>query len=934
MDDHRWWGRTSGACGRPLVGSAFVFVALAKLTFVAPLIAGLFAVGASSEWRATGFVEAASAQQDFGPPAPTVRAPHVLDVPLLANSERFERDVSVRAASAREALARFDERRQLVLRYGSPVPPGLAATRTKDRRAQRDEGLITLVEQLGEQLPATLDALLADPSTDEDLWFAAAAAAGDVELTRLAPRLAECFAKAEPGSRRVAAAQRALYAMYGVWLTSAAEVEALAGLVEGPSLAAYREHVRALEEQLVTQLPRMWAIEQEAALAALSDRSPRVRSAAARALAAAAGAGRVDPTALVDALLERCPLEGDTSVLAALLESIAPSVQGRTPTDERVVALRAHLSAGVRSGPRAIQHVLSRTLALLPFESSAANVPESAASGLRLVVLALERVTEGELLDSDVAIGVLASLRSLAGAHRARELDLGGTLSEPVLALLESEAASRDVRIAAAGALADVGRAVDGLRAARRLGTITDQAEVGALLAALEILFSEPDTSAVLEGGARAALVAALAPHTASSEADVRRRALALLTAHAAAPGESADVGFLVPRLAAEPVVELRAQVLELLRRHGGPAEFDAMLAHGALGSVATTLPDGPRLVAELAAALPASDVTRRFGAARVLAELRDETLAVASLARAVELGVSSLEAAGIRATAEERAEVVAWTLALRERCGPLTRENVAATAPAAPPVLARSVVERLLTDVLPLAALPAHTARRALAVLSADARRPVAEVDAAFRAAEQAHAADATSAPQERFVVLFEHVRWLAAIDALDAARERARLLIASGAEATRWLGVAGLRDVLELFRITEPVDTALAAERASILLLLVELETWRALDHAVRLDDAIDLCRAAQASKDLALQRRAVLARPVFGLPTSGDDPAWADHEDGAERFGTLLDLYAAIDAYVAAREGEETSDDAPVPKDGSRRVPEVQGPPQGGR
>ncbi len=907
-----------------------MFVALAKLTFVAPLIAGLAVVEGRNEVR----LEGVHAQQEVGPPAPAVRARHVLDVPLLAASDRFERDVSVRAASARQALARFDERRQLVLRFGAPVPPGLAATRTKDRRAQRDEGLITLVEQLGDQLPPTLDALLSDPSTDEDLWFAAAAAVGDLEITRLAPRLAECFATSEPGSRRAAAAQRALYAMYGVWLTSAAEVEALAGLVVGPSLDAYREHVRVLEEQLVTQLPRMWAIEQDAALAALADRSPRVRSAAARALAAAAGAGRMDPTELVDALLERCPLEGDVSVLAALLESIAPSVQGRTPTDERVVALRAHLSAGVRSGSRSIQHVLTRTLALLPFESSAANVPESAASGLRLVVLSLERVTEGELLDSDVAIGVLSSLRSLAGAHRARELDLGSTLSEPVLALLESEAASRDVRIAAAGALADVGRAVDGLRAARRLGTITDQAEVGALLAALESLFSEPDTSAVFEGGTRAALVAALAPHTASSEADVRRRALALLTAHAAAPGETADVAFLVPRLAAEPMVDLRAQVLELLRRHGGPAEFDAMLAVGALGSVATTLPDGPRLVAELAAALPASDVTRRFGAARVLADLRDETLAVASLARAVELGLSSLEAAGVRATAEERGEVVAWSLALRERCGPLTRDDVAAATPDVAPILSRSVVERLLSDVLPLAALPAHTARRALAVLSADARRPVAEVDAAFRAAEQALAADATCAPHERFVVLFEHVRWLAGIDALDAARERARLLVAGGHDATRWLAVAGLRELLELFGSSESVDTALAAERAGILLLLVELDTWRALDHAVRLDDAIELCRAAQASKDLALQRRAILARPKFGLPTSGDDPAWSDHEDGAERFGTLLDLYAAIDAYVAARAGEQTSDDAPVPKDGSRRVPEVQGPPQGGR
>jgi hypothetical protein len=850
----------------------------------------------------------------------------LLDAPLLADVDAVAARAHVAEASARFPLWRLDERHDALLRLAAPIPPGLSATRAKERRTQRTAELAELVALLGPRVLPTLDELLADPNTPEDLWFAAAAAVGDLDLTRLAPRLAACLDQAEPGSRRAAAARRALYTLYGVWFQDAREVQELV-LVEGAALVAYREHLRLLEERLIAELPRVWAVDTASAIAALDDRSPRVRGAAARALATAVNTSLLDPTLVADTLLAHAREEGDGVALSHLLDSLGLAMQGRLPTDERVVALRAQLADGVRGGPRSAQHLFTRALAALPFESTRANVPESAAAGLRLVVLSLERVVEGAYVDSDVAIGVLQSLRSLAKTYDARALELGAELTAPLLTLLERGGASRDVRIAAAGAIGELGGGPEFRRVAERLASASDVAEALAIVSALEALLafaSEQD----LEHAA-ATLVAGLRVHCASEDSEVRRRSLALLAALGARPGTRLDVEFLVPRLSSEPLPELRLAALDLVRRHGGADAFDRMLELGVLRRVAVELPNGPQLVADLVAVLPASDSSRRLGAARELAGVGGAELGAATLARALELGVAAIRAAGRSAEPGECADVVAWALDLRRSHGPLTFEAPLPDGTRAAPLVARALVAQIVEDVLPRAALADAVAGRARALLSADAGLPVPEIDAAFTAARAALVeGDAPAA--ERFDLAREYARFLVRIDARDAARERFREIAASAGGAA-WLGVAGLREYLELLPLGEPVDPRRALDRTGVLLALVELDAWRELASAVRVRDAIDLCTSAQASKDLGAQRRAVAARPTFGLPTGGDDPSWADHEAIAAELGRLIDLYAAIDAFVDARADvvldESNPSDAGAP--GPGRVPPQQGP-----
>jgi len=851
----------------------------------------------------------------------------LLDAALMADVDAFAARANVVEAAARFPLWRLDERHDALLRLAAPIPPGLSATRAKERRTERTAELAELVAQLGPRVLPTLDELLADRDTPEDLWFAAAAAVGDLDLTRLAPRLAVCLDGAEPGSRRAAAARRALYTLYGVWFQEAREVQKLE-LVEGAALVAYREHVRLIEDRLIAELPRVWAVDTASAIAALDDRSPRVRGAAARALATAVNTSQLDPTVVADTLLAHAREEGDGVALSHLLDSLGLAMQGRLPTDERVVALRAQLADGVRGGPRSTQHLFTRALAALPFESTRANVPESAAAGLRLVVLSLERVVEGAYVDSDVAIGVLQSLRSLAKTYDARALELGPELTAPLLTLLERASASRDVRIAAAGAIGELGGGSEFRRVAERLASASDVAEALALVSALEALLafaSEQD----LDQGAGATLVAGLRLHCTSEDSEVRRRSLALLAALGARPGTRLDVDFLVPRLSSEPLPELRLAALDLVRRHGGAVEFDRMLELGVLRRVAVELPNGPQLVADLVAVLPASDSSRRLGAARELAGVGGAELGAATLARALELGVAAVRAAGEGAEPGECADVVAWALELRRARGPLCFEAPQPDGTTAAPLVARALVVQMLEDVLPRAALTDAVARRARAILSADAGLPVPEVDAAFAAARVALVeADAPAA--ERFELAREFARFLVRIEAREAARERFRE-IASAEGGASWLGVAGLREYLELLPLGAPVDPRRALDRAGVLLALVELDAWRELASAVRVVDAIDLCTSAQASKDLGAQRRAVAARPAFGLPTGGDDPSWADHEAIAADLGRLIDLYAAIDAFVDARADvvldESVPTDAGAP--GPGRVPPQQGP-----
>jgi hypothetical protein len=871
--------------------------------------------------------------------------------PLLSGVPRAAGRSQVREASlAPLSAARASDADERVRRVGTPVPPGLTATRTKDRRTARAAALEQLALEWqgldGPDLTQVLDSLLLDVGTSDENWTAAAAMVGDLHITRLAPRLAAAL-DIEPGSdiaRRVAAAQRALHALYGVWFTGSEEVLPLVTLADGPALTTYRTQLLALEERLLTQLARLWVHQPDAAVLALVDRSPRVRVAAARSVGVSVSGGTLDATVAADALLAAADAEIDCDALCAQLEALSPLLQVRAADDPRVERGRAIVARGASEAPISVQHCLARIAATLPWQVGEDAPPTSTATAaFELTQTALERVAGSLPIDADVLIGVLQSQRSLSHSFADQAVGLEPALSSAILSLFDRPEATREVRLAAASALGDLARVDDLASLVARCDQAQDFAVRFALSGAIAGLVPKIGLSTP---GARD-LLNLIPTLVAAPEEQLRVRALAILdglTADVTAvqiEELDLDIAYLIDSWPLETGVASRETLERLIRRLGRPQDLESMLQRD---TFATAAARGPRQAASVVTVLASSNPGLLLRSARVLANIDDPAQLESALVEALQLGVGiDLEDApttgppapgtspgangpGVQPNtgddasgngdavdssgpivssgtdpnpartellAAQSAEFVGWAFQLRALTGTLgSRGRPSGPDGSAPrPVLVPRILDALVRVHVPRAGLSAWERARAAALFAFDAGRAPDVVDRAF--VDALAAAPAASADRNVFGLRAERARFLVEAQRASEALALYRELFsrAEPAELVA-LGRRGLREYERLAR-GEPSEGT-AAERSRILLALVALDSWASLDRARRVEELMELLDAVNDAHIKPYAARALELTEKSGLT----DPAqWEGVEGGGQILEDLGELLSGV-------------------------------------
>lgn len=900
--------------------------------------------------------------------------------PILASTDEREPVGVLEAASARVPAPLGPDPVDRVRAVGTPVPPSLPAARAKQRRTERAAALAELARTFdgrsGEpSLVQVLDQMLLDADIDDASWVAAAATAGDLRLTRLAPRIAAALTP-ESSPQRRAAARRALHASYGLWFDTPQSVLPVATLVDGPALTAYRERMLELETRLLDELARLWTHRPQLALEALNDASPRARGAAARAIERALGAGSLDVEVGTAALLAATRVEADDAALCAMLEALTPSLQVRASWDERVADLRELLAERVENAPTTVQHAIARVVAALPWERPESDDPvaiagasgatnamldpaTSAQSALALTRRALRRVAESRPLDPDVVVGVLQCERAIAHTYGLRGLPGGDSASAPILSLFDRPDASREVRLAAAAALTDLAGPQDVEAIVARVHGTDDFALRFAFTGALASVAPELDATSAA-GRALFALLAELVGD--GNEEQLRLRALAVLDTLTADVGREdldaagMDTGFLLERWRREKSIAARATIDGLVRRLGRARDIENLLQNDGFADVARF---GARQAAAVVADIASTErdtsaqLELHMQAARALASIDAPAQLEAALVEALTLGVgvgdptsagprldggeagtgtgpgSEVEAeanaggdvdvARRELDAARSAEFVTWALDLRALTGTLSSigRPVGPDGAKPRPVLAPAVLGRLLGIHVPNASIDQGRRLLAEALFSIDQGRGP---EGALSILDTALAANVDD-PVARVRLL----------------RERARLHQRSGNDA---LALADYRHVFaeheggrqDLDRGTlldfeallgralandaAPLDDErrreLETERARVLLALLE-RPWpdAAAERAIRARRMIDLMASARASDDPALAARAAAAYDASDL-TSTDAAAWENVEDYSDLVEALQDVRLALGVLIDL--AERPSDELP--------------------
>jgi len=799
-------------------------------------------------------------------------------------------------------------------RAGRPIPPGLAATRASEVEAARARAGIELRRTLTPEERARLAAWLEDPATPRELWAAAARCVVVLEAYDLAARVARALAP-EADLARGAAARTSLHALYGRWFRNPEEVAPFLAAVEGGPgtrllVGALLEEEARSRERLLAELE----LRPAGAAAWLADPDPAVRSGAARVLARslAGGGGEAAPLAALVA-----HLEGEPDARAfheALLACTAPLE--RMEVDHAVsLRLRALLVDLARAGgePRAL--TLAQVLARLPWRTSGARdlghvlTAVDALGALARALTAAERARGTR--EPDALVAVLASTRQLCGVARAGGLRAelrGGTAREGLLALLLDEAQDDAVRAAAAAALGLQAEPADALELARVLSDPGSPAAVRlALLGALGEILPELGPQA-----GRAELAQALASQIAAADADLRRRALALLAEPGLEPVARALEGeLLAARLAAETNREALLALLALIGRYGPPSVLAPALAAPSLEGLCCD----PGLLETLVPALAA--VARRgtsglVALAERLASVRCEATRLQCLRHALALAAELSEAQVHDLSPAQHAAISSWVwLALRAGVGPRELPGVGGA-------FARRVVEVHLPHAAGAGAIPgglgAFESTHLAAVLRAElCLSATGEKAPARPAVESAFEESFARAPDTaaRWLVLRDRARFRAAAGEGVKALADYRRLVEAGPEAEALLAIPDLRAAFALLgRLDVTVGEgkgSSASEACALLTRIVLRPEWQAEPAAVRLKDLQDWVRASLAEgrpESLRRIEEALADLPQIPGETRSErvpPPLWLGLSRESDSLRTLLDLRAQVRARL---------------------------------
>jgi len=793
----------------------------------------------------------------------------------------------------------------VLLRAGREIPPFVTAARRAQREATRAEAAAWIETRMarGEDQRRSwnqrLADLLGDPDGGGPLWTAAASVVAERRLVELSDLLADGLACGRPEVR--AAARRALFALFLRWFEGRDEFAAFweAAGRRGPE-GPYLEQLRGLEARWRALATGELQLDPARAFTAIDAADPRLRAAAAAALARGVAGGPIDPASATEKLFERLRREEDPAAFVAVLDALV-ATQAQAPVDAPALReLRQILVVTINGGHPGLQAPVAHALERLPWDVASSAGTNSVMRAIEWVVQELrDPVLSDELVDGDVLVAALRALTGLSERALAAGLDLSGAsapVRELVLARVEDPAEPELVRVAAASLAARLAGPGD----IARLTSVLERGAVSTnlsytLIGALGEMVLDVDPAGVEAQRVLATLVVELR----AADPDLRGRALSILSDErlGALIGQ-ADPARFVAALGDETVQAHQSQLLALIARHERPdlvepilsgASFDAM-AHGDAGRVAE--------LATTLRALAAGDGALVFKSAERLVAIAGEATRMRRLREALGLVAALVHDQALRLTTAQHAAIVAWALELRSAgASRLEIEGAAAS------FLRRLVDVHVSQSVPPggngKGALSYTTALFSADLLAVDpSAMDPALVEGHFAAAlahavaQPAATPGAPSGEPTEVLVLRDWARHRLARDDRPGALEKVRELFAARARAAAAAAARGAEPPAALLELTDlraagellavPVSTAREAARAAareacaVSLELVGRPAWRRETVGVRHKDLAALAERARRSQEpAAVQSALALFAGLPPLPPEGGPP-----------------------------------------------------------
>jgi len=594
---------------------------------------------------------------------------------------------------AQAAVPEIDEGEQMRwhamwLLAGEMLPPDLSAALVSVRKDRVDIALDLIRELLEGPESGAFRGELADILTRRDtdplLWCAAARASARLSLHEITNSVAMNLDS--PSAARRVAAREALFDLRGSWFSSAAEVEVHIG--EGSRLSATQlATMHAMTDRLQEHATALYALDPAWAEAGLDDSDPELRVAAARALAEALAladppAG-FDPDRARSALFERLGQEEHPLVLYVLIEGLLEHLgpADTCTSDGRKFAGALH--ARVEGCDATMLAPLVHGLARMPLDPALRargedGVPDACSFAYAAEALIGEPDDSGagglliewmrprRLVDRDALASALRSIETFFERFLLDDTPRP-ELREALLEAIEDPLRDASIGAGAVRVLARAGRPED----LPRLGAALTEAPTGIayeLIATITQLVEGVETTTEPSIAARDALVAMLY----RDEASLRRRALAMLaTEPLAGLAETIDAGLLLVVLEQDLPAEDSETILGLLARRKDPSLVDALLSSSAFDRLVAPTSGTASILTDTLGELAAGDGPLTHHVARQLIGTAGSE-GVQHLRNALALLAALPESAARNLGPDQHADVVRWSIELREAAGTL----------------------------------------------------------------------------------------------------------------------------------------------------------------------------------------------------------------------------------------------------------------------
>ncbi|MFT5285465.1 MAG: hypothetical protein ACI8TQ_001630 [Planctomycetota bacterium] len=537
------------------------------------------------------------------------------DTEPVAEVESVETRDAEAAGAARETRAEADAadfgipNMELFLEAGRQVPPGLAATRVRERELEREAALNLLRAELSstsdrrENWMLAFGAILESRAARNGIWPVAANLVGELDLYEFNQALMAGFESADQPYVQLVAA-RTLTRLYGT--------KPIAGVAFLPPFSPNAETkyllrlLRRSEQRVLDLQKSLLAENVERALSAIGSSFPEVRLAAALELSDAAAKGSVDSDRLWDVLLEAIGTEASADAFHAELDALLDLCRGLAPDGVKTKSLRDLLLRKSAEVPEAFLLGLAKGISRLKWEPGDDRPQTNLRAAGRYLSTLLSRMADARYGDEDVTSGVLNALDVVFnkvenlvkdGRGDAGDWLRGSAARQPSLQLLGDSNQSDTVRRRAAGVLSKVALAEDiGLMLAVLKDEDTQTGLKYELLGTVESLLGELTSM----GGYR--VVKMLFDFLENPQVDLRRRALFILGSNKVKHFvRKSDLGRILSRLEVESIKDLKSSLLLLLRQYGGPEALEPLLTSASFDALALS---DTALVGELAEAL------------------------------------------------------------------------------------------------------------------------------------------------------------------------------------------------------------------------------------------------------------------------------------------------------------------------------------------